>query len=503
MSATRRVLSFLAVAGLVTVAGEAQPSSATAGQDLIDAVRSGDTEAARDLVAQGADVNATQPDGATALHWAAYHDDPDTAARLLRAGANANATNELGATPLWLACTNGSAAMVGHLLENGADPNGALPKGETPLMTAARTGLVEPIELLLAHGADVNARESARGQTALMWAVAQRHHEAAQALIDHGADLHARSDAHPRLIYTKSMNGTIFDEGVIETQGGFTPLLFAARNGDVGSARLLLAAGANVNDTAPNGASALVIAAHSNHAAFAGFLLEHGALPNTHGAGYTALHAAVLRGSLPAVETLLAHGADPNMPFTRGTQVRRTSRDWALMTPWVGATPLWLAAQFREPEIMRALGAASAVTRRADNGTTPLMAATSGDSRRGRGFLEPVEDPVAEERRALDAAKAAVALGSDVHATAPSGNTALHTAAAGQLNSVVEYLVAIGVPVDVENSRGQTPLAMAMMSENRNQIVNLKDNRPSDTEPTSTLLRRLGATSPEDTSPQQ
>ena len=129
MSATRRVLSFLAVAGLVTAAGEAQPSSATAGQDLIDAVRSGDTEAARDLVAQGADVNATQPDGATALHWAAYHDDPDAAARLLRAGANANATNELGATPLWLACTNGSAAMVGHLLENGADPNGALPKG--------------------------------------------------------------------------------------------------------------------------------------------------------------------------------------------------------------------------------------------------------------------------------------------------------------------------------------------------------------------------------------
>ena len=493
MRAIPWVLSVLAVASLGSAMFEAQGLSSVVSQKLIEAVRNGDGKGARAMLAQGADVNSVQPDGATALHWAAYHDDSDTAAILLKSGAEPNVANDFGATPLWLACANGSLELVDQLLASGADPTAALPKGETILMTASRTGVVGVVKRLLSRGAEVNAREDTRGQTALMWAVAQRNYQVVQALIDAGANLHVRSLTQHRLVYTERMNGAIFDQGVLEAQGGFTPLLFAARSGDVESARLLVAAGANVNVTAPNGASALVIAAHSNHEALATFLLEHGALVNTHGAGYAALHAAVLRGNVRLVKTLLTHGADPNMPFTKGTQLRRTSRDWALMSPWIGATPFWLAAQFREPEIMEVLAGAGAIAQLADDGTSPLMAAISGDSRRGRGFLEAVEDPVKEERLALSAAIVAVDFGSPVNGTAKSGNTVLHMAAASQLNSVVEFLVAKGASLDAENDQGHTPLAMAIGREGRRSITILEDNRPADTEPMSQLLLRLGA----------
>jgi hypothetical protein len=128
---------------------------------LIQAVRSQDPGAIEALLKQGVDVNATQPDGATALHWAAYHDDQRTTDRLIRAGAQVNARNELGATPLWLAAVHGGAAVIERLLAAGADANVALPSGETPLMTAARAGDVQATTLLITHGADGNATEFA------------------------------------------------------------------------------------------------------------------------------------------------------------------------------------------------------------------------------------------------------------------------------------------------------------------------------------------------------
>ena len=112
--------------------------------------------------------------------------------------------------------------------------------------------------------------------------------------------------------------------------GGFTPLLFAARQGDLESGRILLAAGATPNDRAANGASALVVAAHSGQGPFAALLLEKGAEPNAADAGYSALHAAVLRGDLALVNALLARGANPNAPVAKGTPSRYYSKDWAL-----------------------------------------------------------------------------------------------------------------------------------------------------------------------------
>jgi ankyrin repeat protein len=214
-------------------------------------------------VKQHFDVNARQPDGATALHWAAHWDDLEAADLLIHAGANVNAANDLAVTPLALSCENGNTAMVDKLLQAGAYPNAAVETGETALMTASRGGSLGAVEALLTRGADVNAKEPSRGQTALMWAVAQQHPAIVRALIEHGADIHARS--HVRHVY---VNRGGRSNGEIE-QGGFTPLLFAARQGDINSAELLLAAGANVNETAPDGTSALVVAAHSGHGRFA------------------------------------------------------------------------------------------------------------------------------------------------------------------------------------------------------------------------------------------
>ena len=145
---------------------------------LAEAVKNRDGQAVRRLLEQQVDVNAPQPDGATALHWAVHWDDPATVELLIRAGAEVNAANDYGVTPLSLACTNGNAAIVDMLLKTGADPGAASPvTGETALMTAARTGIVEVVQALLDHRADVNASEVRHGQTALMWAAAEGHTE--------------------------------------------------------------------------------------------------------------------------------------------------------------------------------------------------------------------------------------------------------------------------------------------------------------------------------------
>ena len=127
------------------------------------------------LLKQKVDVNAPQPDGSTALHWAAQTDDLETADLLIGAGAQVGTANDYGITPLLLACQNGSAVMVEKLLKAGAKPNGAFPTGETALMIAARTGKPGAVQALLVQGADVNAKEPSLGQTALMWAAAQGH----------------------------------------------------------------------------------------------------------------------------------------------------------------------------------------------------------------------------------------------------------------------------------------------------------------------------------------
>ena len=449
---------------------------------LVQAARDRDAASVRALLAEGADVNATQPDGTTALHWAAHRDDLDTADLLIRRDANVNAMNELGATPLWVSCVHGGAPMIERLLQAGADVNAALPSGETPLMTAARTGIVEAVRALLNHGADVDAIELSRGQTALMWAVAQRHTDVAGLLIQHGADVRARSSIRRVIVNTGTAGGDAQFEGsmvVPEDRGGYTALLFAARHGDVASARLLLDAGADANDTAPTGTSALVVAAHGGHTALGTFLLEQGADPNAADAGYTALHAAVLRGDDELLQALLAHGADPNTRLARATPFRRLGRDWAMDWTWVGATPFWMAAMFADAAMMQTLAAGGAVpSSTMEDGTTPVMAPLAMRDRR------PGSDRALVETSTLEAVRTAAELGVDLHAADDAGNTALHYAAASAFDSVVEFLVSRGAELDLKNAEGQTPLAMTATPRRRGS---------RDPERTAELLRQLGA----------
>ena len=453
------------------------------------------------MLAEQPDANATQADGATALHWAVYRDDLDTAAVLIGAGADATTATEHGVTPLSLACTNANAAMVETLLAAGADANAAVATGETVLMRCARTGRVEAVTALLAHGAEVNATESAEDQTALMWAVAERHPTVVRALLEHGANVGARSRVRCLVISHRLQSelkygerGRRYGTDAEETDiGGFTPLLFAARHGDLESARLLLAAGANVNDTAPDRTSALVVATHSGHGALATLLLDEGANPNAAAAGYTALHAAVLTGDLDVVEALLGHGARPNAQVTEATRVTRNGQVLMIGEHLLGATPFALAAKFTDVEIMRVLAAAGAdAALPTRNGWTPLMLAAGASwrygvwDRRDRALARDLafQAELVDERGTLEAVTVAVELGADVNAVDEDGNTALHHGVDKGFNGVVAFLAESGANLNARNARGQTPLARV----SRRRTGNI-EAAPAAAE----LLRALGA----------
>ena len=469
----RWLTAVLAVVSLGAGAQDAPPDTR-----VLDAASAADTAAVTTWLAQGIDANIAQADGATALHWAAHFDDTAMADALITAGATVDPANDFGVTPLWLACVNGSAAMVEKLLTAGANANLALPSGETVLMTASRSGSPNAARRLVDHGADVNARERSRGQTALMWAVAQRHSDVVATLIELGAGVQMRSDPLPRRIHTRTAGFN--PSGVLDiVQGGYTPMLFAARQGDLDSATHLVAGGADVNDTAPSGTSVLVVAAHGGHTALATYLLGQGADPNASEAGYTALHAATLRGDEALVTALLEAGADRNAVVVTGSPGRRNSPDYVLEHDVVGATSFWLAAQFSAPDVMRVLADNGADPRFVmPGGITSLMAAISARRRTEPG-LTP--NPIENERLILDAVRVAIDVGLDVNAAADNGHTALHTAASRHLDTVVQFLADHGADVNAWSEDGKTPLMMAVGR--------------GDAEDNSTveLLRRLGA----------
>ena len=453
----------LAMAVTVTAAGDLR---------LIEAVKTRNAETVRSLLEQRVDVNARQGDGATALHWAVHLDDGNVIDLLLRAGANADASDDTGVTPLYLACLNRQAALVERLLQAQANPNAATVSGETVLMTCARTGEAAGVRALLTRGAKVNATEPGHDQTALMWAAAQAHAEAVDALLRGGAEVRARSRRYSQTVTSEVTQRAGREElNYTVPRGDSTALLFAARSGDAESARLLIAAGADVNDALPDGASALVVAAHSGNRPVAALLLDKGADPNAADIGYTALHAAVLRSDLELVKSLLAHKANPNTQITKGTPVRRNSQDFELPKTLIGATPYLLAAKFLEADIMRALAAGGADTRLPmKDGATPLMAAAGmgiaapaqdekrGTDRRGLAILDGGK--AEPDSQVLGAVSAALTLGSDVNAVNPAGDTALHIASAQGYIDVVKLLAAHGADVNVRNARGLTPLAV-------------------------------------------
>jgi ankyrin repeat protein len=443
--------------GLALVVLASASESLAADSPLADAAEKEDRANVRALVERCVDVNQTQVDGMTALHWAAYHDDLETAKLLVDAKADVKAANRYGVTPLFLACTSGNEAMVKLLLDAGADPNARLRGDETALMTAARTGKPGPVKALLARGADVNARERRR-QTALMWAAAEGHAGVVEALLQAGADFRT------------------------PLPSGFTPLLFAVREGGTDVVRILLKAGADVNGSmqpkrssrrAPaRGTTPLILAVENGHFELAAVLLEAGADPNDQHSGFTALHTLTWvrkpnRGddesgdpapigsgnlsSLQLVEQLAEHGADLSARLERGV-----SGPGVLSR--VGATPFLLAAMTADVRLMKTLVKLGADPRLPNaKHCTPLMAAA------GVGSLAPGEE-AGTEPEAMEAVKLALELGNDVNAVDDNGETAMHGAAYKNLPKVVELLASKGAKIEIwnrKNKYGWTPLSIA------------------------------------------
>ncbi len=456
---------------------------------LIEAAKRDDVAAVKALTASGLNVNARSGDGSTALHWAAQNDDLALADALIRKGAQVDATTDLGVTPLWVAATNSSTAMIHRLLAAHANPNTVPPTGRTPLMIAARAGNVDAVKALLADGADPNAKEAAHGQTALMWAVADRHPDVVRLLLAAHADVQARSSTwmQRQNICCQLTGGD--EDPVVMPQGGFTPLLFAAQYGDADSAKLLIAAGADLKAVASDGTGALVIAAHAGQTGVAEVLLQAGADANAAGAGYSALHVAAAAGDLAMTKVLLDHGANPNIRQEKGSPTKRVASGHSMDRRMIGATPFVLAAHAGHLEVMKLLIAKGAdPTIPLKDGRSAVMVLASHGT---------VEGPRSPDPQAAEAIKLAIKLGTPVDQPDLNGNTALHVAATLRRDVVVQALVDSGASLEARNHDGQTPLAAALKPpppRTGSDVVDEYDFLLNHTQ-TAELLRKLGAKS--------
>jgi ankyrin repeat protein len=471
---------------------------------LVDAVKRRDAAEVRALLADKVDVNAREGDGATALHWAVSQEDATLVSLLLEAGATPGPANDLGVTPLHLASALGNADLVTRLLTAGAAADPATPVGVTPLMEAARVGSAPIVRALVATGAAPAAREHERGQTALMWAVARRHADVVAALLAAGADVRARTAARTVTVMLDRGPGreakTSMQHGAQVQQGGFTALHFAAQVGDAASAALLADAGAPLDDAAADGNTPLVLAAFSGHGNVARLLLARGASANATGAGYTALHAAAMRGDLETTAALLAKGADPNARLTKGSPVRRFASQWSLPRTFTGATPLFVAAAYRETAIVRAIVAAGAQPNVAiESGLTPLVVAGGvtfekevrpTDLARWNLVDSDFPEVPTAEADVHDTLAVLVSAGANVNATDANGTTALHPAASNGWVTVIQLLADAGAKLDTENKNGVTPLALAEPREDG------RTKRGLGSKAAQELLQKLLATRP-------
>jgi len=426
----------------------------TLASDVADAAMSRDLADVRALLEQGSDVNATQVDGSTALHWAAHFDDPDTAQLLIDAGANITAANRAGVSPLQLATVNGSVAMIALLLDAGVDPNEPLTQhGDTALMMAVRTGQTDAVRLLIEHGADVNAPENWGGTTALMWAISEHHVNVVDLLLANGANVHVTSKVVP-LATGRGVEGTTpveFDPNqapVGYTNGGFTPLLFAAREGQVDAAQALIAAGAEVNAVAADGKNSLGLAIYNGQYEFASALIDHGADVNHADAEeFPPLFWAVDRRNmewnpgfpwtvtadpLPLIRKLLEHGADPNAYINTRPESRR---NFGGSPRILFASSLMRAAYSGDVELVRVLLEydADPLVRNSDN-ETPLLAAS------GYGWIDGYSQGRSNAER-LETIRLLVELGADVNWACNDGITPLMVAANFGETEIIQYLV--------------------------------------------------------------
>jgi uncharacterized protein len=457
---------------------------------LADAAMSRDTTTVRALLQRKTiDVNAPGRDGTPALHWMVRVGDLDTAGQLLRAGANPKLVTRYGVTPMSLAAASGNAAMIRLLLESGADPNAPDGAGEMPLMTAAQVGSLDSVKTLLAAGATLDARDQAFQQTALMMAVRANHPELVRYFIQQGAavNVQTRTGEAPRWVLPNSVPG--FGHGIGIVRGGLpergsrylipgamTPLQYAARDGRLESATLLLDAGATIEQADPNGITPLLAAIGNNHPDVARLLIDRGANVNAvDWYGRTPLWTAVeVRNMdfdnnsfvnnvdraplLDLIKLLLDKGANVNARTKESPPIRRQMLPTTGTLEWVdftGQTPFIRAALAGDVTVMKLLLSKGADPKISTfGGTTALMAAAG---------VNWVVDQTADEGAAalLEAVQLCVDLGLDVNAINSMGLTAAHGAANRGSDDILRFLASKGAHLDVKDKEGRTPLTWA------------------------------------------
>jgi len=475
------VISFL----LLSLFMSANPVLAAGGDArLADAVMRADRNAIRSLLQQKTDVNASQADGMTALHWAVRMNDLETAQMLLRAGAKIDVATRYGVTPMYFACETGNASMIDLLLKAGIDANAANPGGETALMTSARTGKLEAVRLLLDRGASINAREAVRGQTALMWAVLENHPDVVKLLLARGADINAQTEVvipDGTSGKPEAKSGDIGAHGpgiyrpraVPSPSGAMTALHFATRDGNLEMARVLLDAKADLERRSANGTRPLVVAIINNHIELAMFLLEQGADPNAADDFHkrTPLYAAVemrnpdftrespptvsdKRDPMDLIKALLARGADPNAQVNT-TPVRGFMQGSASWVNFDGQTVFIRAALAGDITLMRLLlqhGADPNI--KTYEGSTALMASAGVNWVVAQTYSR-------SEDEYLEAAKLCLEKGADVNAINNQGFTPMHGATNRGFDKMVQLLFDHGSKLDVKDKQGRTPTTFA------------------------------------------
>jgi len=533
-----------AIAGCTTALGVCLSILGAANSPVADAAMAGDQGAVASLLQKKADVNAPQADGATAIHWAVYRNDPQMVDQLIAAGANVKAANQDGVTPLRLAAVDGNAVIIAKLLKAGADPNERDPQGETPLMFAARNGSVEAIQALLDRKADVNAKEELRGTTALMWAVEQVHPAAVKLLIDHGASVSAETNPDsrnsrlniapsvqarrnsaqgaggirsragagrggpggpagarpaipPEVAEVAKANGidvasltasdiaefaSFFGRGPqVKDGGGLTPLVFAAREDCFDCARMLLDAGADVNQQTKYGWTALLTATQNKHYKLAAYLLDHGANPNqANKGGWTPLYLAtdnrnIESGDYPVrrpdmdhfdfIKLLIAKGANVNARICGEKSTEKECKGDTTETrtnftmQWLyedGATAFLRAAQSGDLELMKLL---------LDHGADPKIMTAHNDSAlavaAGIGWVEGVTFEWSP-KDSLEAVKMCLDLGIDPNIADDQGRTALHGAAHKGRTDVIQLLVDRGANLEAHDMGSRDTVNGAM-----------------------------------------
>jgi len=483
------------------IAGWAVAAFTFAGS-LVDAVKSNDRATAVALLAQHTDVNAAQADGTTALHWAVYNDDADLVERLIKAGAKVKAANSFGATPMTEAAVAGNPAVIAKLLTAGADANSANADGQTALMVIARTNNVQAAKLLLDRGANVNAKEEFRGQTALMWAAAEQQPAMVKELIAHGADVNARSTVND---WQRQVTGE--PRAKYLPAGGFTALLYAAREGCVECAKSLAEAGADLNLSDPDSVSPLLFAVLNEHFDLAAYLIAKGANVNKWDWwGRTPLYAAVDLNTIPrggrpdhpsldettslqVITRLLAAGANPNPQLKLLPPYRNVGADRGvdgMLT--IGATPLLRAAKALDAPAVKALLDKGALPNLPNvRGITPTMAAAGLGSvdadTRGMFTNEDVQ------QRSIASLEALLAAGGEINATESRGQTPLHGAAFWGWNDVVKLLLAHGANLNAKDLKGMTPVDSALGRAGGNSRGGQRIDVHEDT---AAMLKQLG-----------